>query len=83
MKDFEKARADYDAALALNPKDANALASRADLARVQKKWADAIPDYEAALALDDTNYRACMGRAAAHYGAGAMDKATSPITRKA
>jgi len=75
MKEYEKARADYDAAIALNPKDDNAFVSRADLARAQKLWTESLPDYEAAIALDDKNYRAYMGRAAAHYGSGAMDKA--------
>jgi Flp pilus assembly protein TadD len=42
---------------------------------MKKKWDDAIADYEAVLANDPADYRALMGRAAAHYGAGELAKA--------
>ena len=45
-----------------------------------KKWDEAIVDYDAAIALAPADFRALMGRAAARYGKGEIEKALEDYT---
>jgi tetratricopeptide (TPR) repeat protein len=71
----EKALADFEAALKLDPKDAGALLGRAELHRVKKELVPAIADYNLALEAAPNDLRALLGRAAAYYSSGDVEKA--------
>jgi tetratricopeptide (TPR) repeat protein len=71
----KEARADFDRAIEIDPKDFSALIGRGELARAAKQWEEAIADYSAVLVADPNDYRARMGRASAYYVSAVLDKA--------
>lgn len=75
LGDSEKAGADFEEALKLDPKEGAALLGRAELRRTKKDWAAALADYDAALALAPDDFRGLLGRAAVYFGSGALEKA--------
>jgi tetratricopeptide (TPR) repeat protein len=77
MEKVDKARADFDKALDLDPKELTALVGRADLNRFEKKWDDALKDFNAALEISPGEFRALLGRASTFYAATQYDKATT------
>jgi tetratricopeptide (TPR) repeat protein len=72
---MDKALADFNAALALNGKDAPALLGRAEIYRTRKQWAQALTDYKGILATVPGDFRALLGTASSYYGSGDLDKA--------
>ncbi len=73
--DYDRALADLDKALQLDPKSAPALLERASIYHVKGEFGRAIADYDRALKLDKDSAAALSGRARAYRGKGDLEKA--------
>ena len=75
MGAFDRALADFDRALQLDPRSALALTERASTYRAKGELDHAIADYDRALRLDENSTTAYDGRATVYLGKGDLDKA--------
>ena len=73
--DYDRALADLDKALRLDPKSAPALLERASIYDVKSEFDRAIADYDTVLKLDKDSLAVRSGRARAYRGKGEFDKA--------
>jgi tetratricopeptide (TPR) repeat protein len=73
--DAVRARADFDALLRADPKDAQALLGRARSLETTAACDRALADYQAALALDPAAWESQIGRARCHAALGQRDRA--------
>ncbi len=80
MRDFKSALADFDAALKLNPKYADALNNRAITKKKMGDLAGAIADYTEALKCDPSLYRVYLNRGIAHSEAGDVAAAMQDLS---
>ncbi|MEM6450209.1 MAG: tetratricopeptide repeat protein [Cyanobacteria bacterium P01_D01_bin.105] len=63
IKQWKKAEANYNWAIALNPDQDRTYNNRANLYAVRQNWADAIADYDTAIDLNPLNIRARLNQA--------------------
>jgi tetratricopeptide (TPR) repeat protein len=77
--EYDKAIADYDQALAINPEDARACCCRGAAWRAKGEYDKAIADFNRALAINPQFASAHNGRGAAWYGKGEYDKALADL----
>ncbi|MBW8880041.1 MAG: tetratricopeptide repeat protein [Asticcacaulis sp.] len=78
---FDKAIADFDAALKLDPKSAKAMALRGNARAGKTDYDGALADYDAAVALDRRNVPAWYGRVYTWYRQKDYGKAIEAVTR--
>ncbi|MEO0770633.1 MAG: tetratricopeptide repeat protein [Cyanobacteria bacterium J06649_4] len=75
LKQYDKALADYDHAIALNPELDRAYSNRANLQATQQNWAEAIADYDTAIDLNPLNIKARLNQAITLREIGDCDEA--------
>ena len=76
---LDLAKADFDRALEIEPKNAVALLSRGNLRSQQRNWPEAISDFDEAIAARQDFAQAYVSRGRAHSESGQLDKALSDL----
>ena len=77
--EYDRALADLDKALGLDPKSAPALTARASIYLANGELDRAIADYDTAIQIDPGNGNAFLGRANAHRGKHDLERAKQDL----
>lgn len=81
LRQYDRALADYDNAIARAPRLAAAWTGRGGVLVQMRRFADAVPDFDQALRLNHESVAAFTGRALAESQLGQYDRAVGDLTR--